>query len=73
MHNKINLTCTFRMLQRTFNCNKCTEVHQRPIKCQQLVDNEHSDQNTSNTQDTNVLILKELKSLNGRMAVVEQK
>ena len=62
-------------MPKTFNCNKCKGAHQRPInsKCQQVVDSDNSDTSDNETQDTNKLILQELKSLSGRMAAVEEK
>ena len=54
-------------MPKTFNCNKCKGVHQRPINSRCLrVNSDISDTSDNETQDTNKLILQELKSLSGR-------
>ena len=61
-----------------FDCNKCSEAHERPInsKCLKVSgtvsDNPHSSDGGGDI-DTNLLILQELKSFSGRMAIMEQK
>ena len=61
-----------------FDCNKCGEVHERPInsKCLKVSgtvsDNPHSSDGGGDI-NTNLLILQELKSLSGRIAIMEQK
>ena len=65
------------MLQKTFQCNKCMEKHERPVnsKCQrqEVTDNESDTSVESNSsvrtsglnQDLNLQILNELKQLSG--------
>ena len=64
------------MPKKVFDCNKCGGLHQQSInsKCTVTVhkDQEESE-NNFDTQDTNALILQELKNLSGRMAEMERK
>ena len=66
------------MPKKTFDCKACGQNHERPInsKCTRnnasdLVDNSINIDSEQN--DINLQILQELKSLSGRMMVVEQK
>ena len=64
------------MPKNIFDCNKCGEAHQRPInsKCKVIVQKEQEESEINfDTQDTNALILQELKSLSVRMAPMERK
>ena len=55
---------------KTFDCVKCGGNHARPINrnCKEAKIND-----TQTSEDTNSLILKELKTLNTRMTVMETK
>ena len=66
------------MPRKLFDCKACGQSHERPInsKCtKNNVNNATSDNNVSGAKksDINIQILQELKSLSGRMTVVEQK
>ena len=57
-------------MEKTFDCVKCGGNHARPINrnCKEARIND-----TETSEDTNSLILKELKTLNTRMSVMETK
>ena len=73
------------MPQKTFQCNKCMEKHERPVnsKCQrQEVTDSESDTSSDHDsgvqsgglkQDLSLQILQELKQLSGRIQQVEEK
>ena len=65
------------MLKKLFDCVKCGGVHERPInsKCKNIIEKDIASINESEmtTQDSNALILQELKSLSSRMAAMEKK
>ena len=65
-------------MPKTFDCNACGDRHQRPInsKCTRLIDSEPEDGmsvTSAGQSDINLQILNELKSLSGRMSVMEQR
>ena len=59
------------MPKKNFDCSKCGGSHPRPInsKCKFETQNNDVHEASADTMDTNSLILQELKSLSGRMAV----
>ena len=65
------------MPKKLLDCVKCGGVHERPInsKCKNVeeMDTASITQSEMSIQDSNALILQELKSLSSRMAVMEKK
>ena len=66
------------MPKKQFDCNNCGGVHERQInsKCKinNTVDkNNDQDSATKDSNDTNSLILSEVKSLSSRMTAMESK
>ena len=65
------------MPKKLFDCVKCGGVHERPInsKCKNIIEKDIASINESEmtTQDSNALILQELKNLSSRMAAMEKK
>ena len=65
------------MPKKLLDCVKCGGVHERPInsKCKNVIEMDTASitQSEMSIQDSNALILQELKSLSSRMAVMEKK
>ena len=66
------------MPKKFFECKACGQSHERPInsKCTKTDVNSETSNNVASgaeQSDINLQILQELKSLSGRMTVVEQK
>ena len=65
------------MPKKLLDCVKCGGVHERPInsKCRNIIEKDTASISESemSIQDSNALILQELKSLSSRMAVMEKK
>ena len=65
------------MPKKLLDCVKCGGVHERPInsKCKNVIEKDIASINESemSIQDSNALILQELKSLSSLLAVMEKK
>ena len=66
------------MPKKQFDCNNCGGIHERPINSKCKVNNitdkqDEQDSMPKHSNDTNALILSELKSLSSRMTAMESK